>query len=770
MVKGDSTYTPFSMGDAVRNHRNDQADPPDTEGVVPWQVLGHAPGLFVGVAVLGCCAAGRLEGSRAVAVPQVLFLVALVGLLALRLAGLWQARRRRSRDAGELLSMEAPAPATVEVSLLAQGLSGPRWLRTVGEVERGLLFLAALCAVIGIAGGPRSQMQLLLYLFMGMMGPVASAVCLAFLAAAATGVELAVFVLHPDPGYGPGGLALRVALLWGFAGLYRTVLRADLLQSRRIYRARIEDYRKVLREEARRFRLGGRARDVRDRREGPGEREIELAASVQAVHGSLDNLVRITAAGFPARPRALLFFLLDGPYFVLKASASASGSLVRGPIPSGKGVFGAVGQTRAPVFLVDAPGLARTVCYDRFPEEISSVAAVPVLWNEDLVGVIVADRLEARPFSEAEGRLLVGLSREIVRLMEFENILTETLAQKRAHETFHRVAHEFNRAMRMVEVAETAVTSAQEVSGAHFAALTRREEETGRDVILTARWKGVEDERLRGRRLLPDAGLVAKVVKLGYPLPESRAWRSQQVLFDPDTPVSHELSEVKVFPLWWNDNVLGTLVVGAEAANVLKRPIRQMLTVIAGHAAISLAQASLYEQMERMATTDGLTGLINHRVFQERLEEAFRRAVRYNRTLSLVLTDIDRFKRINDTFGHPVGDRVLREVAACLRESARRTDVIARYGGEEFAIIMEETGWKGAMQAAERMRHEVAEQGFSSDVEGETIRCTLSFGIATHPDHAVDKASLIGRADQALYRAKKAGRNRVVLYGDKGRE
>jgi diguanylate cyclase (GGDEF)-like protein len=187
-----------------------------------------------------------------------------------------------------------------------------------------------------------------------------------------------------------------------------------------------------------------------------------------------------------------------------------------------------------------------------------------------------------------------------------------------------------------------------------------------------------------------------------------------------------------------------------------------MLEVIAQQVATSVANAQLYAQMEEMATTDALTGLFNRRVFKERLAEVIARGERGAGASSLLLTDIDHFKRINDTYGHPVGDEVLRRVSATFREVLRQTDIPARYGGEEFVVILEGTALEGAALIAERLRVAVAALRFEAP-QGE-FQISMSFGVAAWPEDARDGEALIERADQALYFAKKSGRDQVRLW------
>lgn len=165
------------------------------------------------------------------------------------------------------------------------------------------------------------------------------------------------------------------------------------------------------------------------------------------------------------------------------------------------------------------------------------------------------------------------------------------------------------------------------------------------------------------------------------------------------------------------------------------------------------------EDLNRRSETDPLTELLNRRAFDERLRTALASALRYRRPLSLVIADLDHFKRVNDEHGHAAGDAVLRDFADMLRTGSRSVDVVARIGGEEFAIIMPEIGAAHAREYAERLRVETARQ---LHAEGGAI--TASFGVAGAADVGYDLRSLSEAADAALYRAKKAGRNRVECH------
>lgn len=172
------------------------------------------------------------------------------------------------------------------------------------------------------------------------------------------------------------------------------------------------------------------------------------------------------------------------------------------------------------------------------------------------------------------------------------------------------------------------------------------------------------------------------------------------------------------------------------------------------------------ERLEKLAITDGLTGLYNHRYFQEMLIAEVQRQRRGGAPFSLIMIDVDHFKRFNDEHGHPAGDEILHTVGEILSENVRETDLVARYGGEEFVILLRFADHDNAMQIAEKLRYSI-EGTFFSDVHGTPrFRCTASLGVATWPEHAKHARPLIEIADQALYQSKHRGRNRITSVND----
>jgi len=205
---------------------------------------------------------------------------------------------------------------------------------------------------------------------------------------------------------------------------------------------------------------------------------------------------------------------------------------------------------------------------------------------------------------------------------------------------------------------------------------------------------------------------------------------------------------------------LGAISIARRGAP-FTREEEELLEYLAGQAVVSIENASLHETVERQAVTDHLTGLANMRAFISILERELERSRRFDTPLGLVMLDIDDFKKVNDTYGHQQGDEVLAQVAGVLRDLSRDLDAPARYGGEEFAVILPQTDDEGAALLAERMREAVEALQIPRVGGGASLGVTASFGVASVPDTAADRSTLMAAADAALYRAKRSGKNRV---------
>jgi diguanylate cyclase (GGDEF)-like protein len=243
---------------------------------------------------------------------------------------------------------------------------------------------------------------------------------------------------------------------------------------------------------------------------------------------------------------------------------------------------------------------------------------------------------------------------------------------------------------------------------------------------------------------------------------ENRKLRPRQMMMDPKASLRSHLT----LPLTVEGEILGCISLNSDQSNAFDAQDLQFLSVIGYQMAATLKHFQRLSSFKNIAIYDTLTGLFNRRHFEERLGVEAQKSF-YGRTpLSLVMVDIDLFKKVNDTFGHTEGDQVLCKISSLLKTSVRKKDTVARYGGEEFILILPETGLGEASMIAERIRKLVESTPF--EIAKARINLTVSIGISNFPSHrAKSKEELVKMADQALYDAKRGGRNKVCIFTGK---
>jgi diguanylate cyclase (GGDEF)-like protein len=211
------------------------------------------------------------------------------------------------------------------------------------------------------------------------------------------------------------------------------------------------------------------------------------------------------------------------------------------------------------------------------------------------------------------------------------------------------------------------------------------------------------------------------------------------------------------------EDIVGSLFSSSPAAQLEHATLRRRSVAVAERVSLALANLKLRELLRNQSIHDPLTGLYNRRYLEESLNRELHRANRTRRDISLVMLDLDHFKHFNDTFGHQVGDVLLKEVAGLIKSRVRAGDLACRFGGEEFSLILAEVGTEGATKCVEGIREAI--KHLSLHHRGQTLGAvTISAGIATYPIHGDNSEDLTRAADQALYRAKKAGRDRICIY------
>jgi len=262
----------------------------------------------------------------------------------------------------------------------------------------------------------------------------------------------------------------------------------------------------------------------------------------------------------------------------------------------------------------------------------------------------------------------------------------------------------------------------------------------------------INNNEVRCKSFKPGEGIAGKVFETGKPICLNEA-RKAAAFVNPEDSFTDSIACI---PMVVYGEALGVINLTNKLDDLgFTEQDIELLKAVADQAAIAVNKAQLWD----MAFTDALTGLHDRRYFKVKLHEELQRAKRYHRPFSIIMADLDRFKNVNDTYGHSEGDRVLKSVGDILRRQIRNVDIIARYGGDEFVMFVPEKDKRQAMQLAERLRTRVAQEHFSDE-----MTVSLSMGIASYPLDSIDLEDLVDKADRAMYQAKQKGRNCIEPY------
>jgi diguanylate cyclase (GGDEF)-like protein len=507
---------------------------------------------------------------------------------------------------------------------------------------------------------------------------------------------------------------------------------------------------------------------LKNREEGeaplPEEDRLDrLGDSLLQVDTLLQGILALVAKSIPSHTVALFLKEAGGEALHLRSFVGPdTGVDHEAAIPWGAGLIGWVAREAKPLSVASNPRESQGLGYYREEVPIEAFLAVPVFNARQAVeGVLAIDSLERGAFSTEDQDLLEGFALQIALALQNARISRQIQGIAKHYATLHGVSAALGETLDLRELLERMADLSAQILAYDACLIFLWEAETKQWVLRLAR--GYDKPPATGLPLQREGTLAGWVVEHHRSLLQHELGKraSPPPLFghgDLDRPVQSFLG----IPLVLGESVMGAVYFLGKQPGLFADHHQHLLGIFCNQAAAALSNALLHQEMANMATQDGLTGLHNHRSFHERLAAECERVHRHPAPLSLLLLDLDHFKQINDTHGHPVGDAVLRRIAVTLRETIRAIDVAARYGGEEFALILPETDETGAEQIGERIRKEIAHSQF---LLGETvILVTVSIGIATFPRHGRTKEELLAHADQALYTAKQQGRNRVCLY------
>jgi diguanylate cyclase (GGDEF)-like protein len=228
-------------------------------------------------------------------------------------------------------------------------------------------------------------------------------------------------------------------------------------------------------------------------------------------------------------------------------------------------------------------------------------------------------------------------------------------------------------------------------------------------------------------------------------------------------PLRPSTKSVLLVPMIAHGKTIGVLLAESPKQGYFTSKDEKMVSVVARSAAMAIDNAMLHRKMEELTITDELTGIYNYRHFTQKLKEEQRRAERYNSPLSLIMLDVDWFKKFNDTYGHEVGNIVLKGMTGVIKKCIRDVDILARYGGEEFVVLLPQTPKVEVSRIGERIRQQIEASSFGGGDNLPELKVTVSIGVTSFPENARPYDELLATADQALYKAKNAGKNLVCV-------
>jgi diguanylate cyclase (GGDEF)-like protein len=412
----------------------------------------------------------------------------------------------------------------------------------------------------------------------------------------------------------------------------------------------------------------------------------------------------------------------------------------------GQGITGATALKKQPVYAPDVTKDSRYICSAK---STLSELAIPLMVRDEVVGVLDCQSDRMDHFDSETIDLLTLFSTQAS--IALQNARLYSLEQQRARQlqAINAIAQQTTAVLDLEDLLGMVCQLIQDAFRVSHVSLFLREDH---DLVLRAHHGTLTPRIQQGGRF--PAEPWSKMLASNTTLTEAdlNAGPSSRKFF------AESASRICI-PLVSFGHTLGILALDSALPDAFRDGDLQSLESVADICATAIQNAHYVDRVKQLAYLDGLTGIFNRRFFELRFMEEIERARRYGTGMAVIMADIDQFKRLNDEFGHVLGDEVLRQVSSLFHQQLRKIDVVCRYGGEEFGILLTQTDAQHAVNVAEKLRKMVATWQFP----GVPRTVTISAGAAAFPSHGATRDDLVRAADSALYSAKQAGRNKVCL-------
>ena len=677
-------------------------------------------------------------------------------------------------DRAPLHAARVAGLAAVPVLLTVRSLAAPRLSARRGR--RAPLWVPALAVATAVAiqafGGAGGLATAAGFLAIG-AGSLAAGQRRTLPWAAALGLSVLV------PGWlGIAAISpISAQVLFGIGLLLCAVVPGQALMRERSSHERTRDRLRALEDEA-----GGLAHETtvgpgqRGSSYGAAEHDRDLRAIARELQEDMERACAVLVSATGALAATVYRPSHDDFSDRLAAVAMAGETThVVAEVGSREGIFGAAFKAGTPVFLRSVREQDPRIVHRVDASELGGVLALPLMDAERPWGVVVLDVVDAEALTATARELAGNIADFVARLITRAVDLTAVKGGMREKDAFYEACREVSRHVRIDAISEAVVRSAGQFVHMDACAVALCDE-SGERMRVVAH-SGFDPEPPEAPFFVtPSEGLLAQAVRHTTTIdrPDVASADRPPLLFGTAAGPTVDLSSLLVLPIVapGGGAPLGAMVAARRAAPPFDREDPERLQVLLHQVGAAISNGRLFAEHESRGVTDGMTGLPNHRRFQEVLSSKLAASGRTRLKTSLLLMDIDKFKTVNDTYGHPMGDEVIRRLARLLADTVRDgTDLAARYGGEEFCLVLDDTDAEGARILADRIREAFKEEVFVFN-DGDkpvSFRCSVSIGISTHPDHARDQQQLIDLADQALYQSKEGGRDRVTCWNDASR-
>lgn len=412
------------------------------------------------------------------------------------------------------------------------------------------------------------------------------------------------------------------------------------------------------------------------------------------------------------------------------------------------GLTGAAVLKKEPVYAPDVSKDPRYICA---AQSTRSELAIPLMVCDQVVGVLDCQSDRVDRFDHETIELLTLFSTQASIALQNAQLYSLERQRARQLEAINIVAQQSTAVMELEDLLVRVCAVIQHAFQVSHVSLLLRDEG---DLVMRAHQGDLTPCTPPGGRFSVTQEPWSRVIETSGTIIEKDLSGASESL-----RLFKECASRMSIPLISFGQILGVLTLYSAQPNAFRKSELQSLESVADICATSIQNAHYVERVKQLAYLDGLTGIFNRRFFELRIMEEIERARRYGNGMAVIMADIDEFKKLNDEFGHLLGDEVLRQVSSLFHQQLRKLDVVCRYGGEEFAILLTQINTAHAISIAEKLRRMVESHSFP----GVPRTVTISAGVAVFPAHGKSRDELIRAADNGLYAAKQAGRNRAYL-------